>query len=729
MKKWVLLAGSVVLFAAAALAILLLTSCQQQAQPSPQTSAPPSTSVSSPTSSTSKPTSSVTTSPTPTATAPTGGGLNATITKVDISSDGKITVSYKLTDNAGAPISRDALDSGRERFSIAHIVTNPDTGYTQWLSYVTSDVQGAVYKLNGKDTQPALPQVTGVPVAAADSAGTFTQIAVGQYTYTFKTVLPADYDKNATTRVMYQASKDNRVTVANATFDFVPSGAAVTVTREVVALQNCNKCHDPLAVHGGSRKDTKLCVVCHTPQNVDPASGNSVDFKVFIHKIHDASNLTSVKAGKTYNIGTSDFSDVTWPQDVRNCTTCHSNAPNADNYKTNPSRAACGACHDWIDWTTGKSTVSGQPDHPGGSQADDKNCKLCHQPDSGKEFDASIVGAHTIPANSKQLKGLNWKLISASAAPGQKPSVTFSITDNAGNPIDPNTVDRVELTIGDPTTDYSQRITENVNNIPAPTASPFVRTGTLESLGNGQWKYTFSTPIDASWTGTVGVGIGGYKNTTIKGNYGKDTLVREGNVNPVIYVALDGKSNPVPRREVVDRNKCNSCHLNLGSPAGLAIHGGSRRNPQLCVICHNVNLDDDARHPKDQQPPESLHWDYLIHSIHMGDNRATATNFNGAINTQDIAFPGNPADCLKCHNPGTYTLPLPAGVLPQTVTHNGQVVSVTQPITAACAGCHAGDPKNGGFEAHAKSMTTDKGETCADCHGTGKPVDVAKVHQ
>jgi OmcA/MtrC family decaheme c-type cytochrome len=713
--------------AAAALAI---TACTQQNKTTPPTptaatTAPPST-TSQP--ATSTPPLSTTTAPPTTTVAPLAA-LNSTITKVDISADGKVTVSYKLTDASGAPLGRDKLDANRERFSIARIVTDPNTGYTQWMSYVLADVQGAVYKLDGNDTQPALASVSGVPVSAGDSGGTFQEIAVGSYTYTFKTILPADYDKNATTRVMYQASKDNRASTTTATFDFVPAGAPITVTRQVVSTDNCNKCHDPLVAHG-SRKDTKLCVICHTPQNVDPASGNSVDFKVYIHKLHDASNLSSVQAGKPYNIGSTDFSDITWPQDVRNCTTCHSNAPNADNYKTNPSRAACGSCHDQIDWTTGKSTVKGGVDHAGGPQADDKNCKLCHIPDSGQEFDASIVGAHTIPAESKQLKGVNYTIKAATVQAGQKATVDFNIKDNAGNPIDPNTMNSLSLILGWPSSDFSAVLSETVNTIPAATATTtFSRAGTLTSLGNGDYRYTFNAPVDASWTaGTVGVSIAGYKNTTIKGNYGKDTVVREGNVNPVLYVSVDS-SPAVPRRVVVDRNKCNSCHLDLGSPAGLAIHGGSRRNTQLCVECHTVNLDDAARHPKDQLPPESLHFDYLVHSIHMGSARAAATNFNGAINTADIAFPGNPADCLKCHNPGTYSLPLPAGVQPQTVTQDGKVISVTQPITAACAGCHAGDTEEGGFEKHVAANTTNNVENCVNCHGTGKPYDVVTIHQ
>ena len=662
--------------------------------------------------------------------------LNATITKVDIATDGKVTVAYKLTDANGGPVTRSQLDANRERFSIARIAVNPDSKYTDWLSYVLADVKGTPYKLDGKDVQAALAQVTGVPVSAADSTGEYKEVRPGEYTYTFKTVLPADYDKNATTRVVYQATSDNRTTVANATFDFVPAGGAVKVTRQGVATENCNKCHDPLTAHG-ARRDTKLCVVCHTPQNVDPETGNVLDLKVMVHKIHRGANLPSVAAGKPYMIGgpTHDFSDVGFPQDVRNCTTCHSNAPNADNWKTNPSRAACGSCHDNIDWTTGKSTTAGKPDHAGGPQTSDATCKSCHVPDSGKEFDASIVGAHTIPVNSKELKGIVLNLKAASFKAGQAPTVDFSLKDKSGASLDPNTVDSVAITYAYPTTDYANRISETVNTVVSGNATPFKRLGMLTDQGGGVWRYTFSAAIDASWTkGSVGIGLQAYRNTVVKGagNYGKDATVRDSAINPLLYVSLDG-TTPVARRTVVNRDKCNSCHLDLGSPAGLSVHGGSRRNPQFCVECHNPTLTDEARHPKDQMPPESLEYDYMIHTIHMGSDRAKATNLNGGINTADILFPGNQADCLKCHDPGSYDLPLPAGVIAATIQQGGKPVNSgvvingkAQPISLACAGCHAGQQ---GFEAHATSMTNAAtGEACASCHGPGQVKDIAKVH-
>ena len=69
-----------------------------------------------------------------------------------------------------------------------------------------------------------------------------------------------------------------------------------------------------------------------------------MDMKVLAHKIHMGSSLPSVKAGTPYRIwhrgAWSDFSTVVFPQDVRNCTTCHSSdAPQASQLQDQSDRS------------------------------------------------------------------------------------------------------------------------------------------------------------------------------------------------------------------------------------------------------------------------------------------------------------------------------------------------------------------------------------------------------
>jgi OmcA/MtrC family decaheme c-type cytochrome len=210
----------------------------------------------------------------------------------------------------------------------------------------------------------------------------------------------------------------------------VPAGGEPQVTRAVVSTAACNNCHNPLAFHGGSRRDAGLCATCHTAQTVDPETGNNLDFRVMAHKIHEGQLLPTVQAGQPYQIigyrqSVHDYSDVVFPQDTRNCTTCHTGGADSDNYKNKPQTSACTACHDNVNLDVGEN-------HPGNKPRADNTCAECHDPE-GKEFDNSVVGAHTLPINGTELRGMNLEIVSVEGlAAGGAPIVTFKATGNAG---------------------------------------------------------------------------------------------------------------------------------------------------------------------------------------------------------------------------------------------------------------------------------------------------------
>ncbi|MCX7140849.1 MAG: OmcA/MtrC family decaheme c-type cytochrome [Proteobacteria bacterium] len=202
----------------------------------------------------------------------------------------------------------------------------------------------------------------------------------------------------------------------NVIYDFIPAtGKAVATTdttvqqRLIVDKLSCNECHGKLGgipntesvgFHSGGRYDPKYCVVCHTDQRkygqtaatstnyVFTASSTAVadgvtigDFPVLIHRVHKGEGLK--KTG--YNYGGVLLNETRYPQDYRNCVKCHDGtspkvAPQANNYKNVPSRLACGACHDGIDFAagTGKKNDGTLTGHAGGKQLDDSKCALCH---------------------------------------------------------------------------------------------------------------------------------------------------------------------------------------------------------------------------------------------------------------------------------------------------------------------------------------------------------------
>ena len=635
-------------------------------------------------------------------------GFHIQINGITIPSDNRPLIDLTFTDDTGQPLDRNGvLTPGA--LSISPVLSWYDPKTRDYISYIT--------RIQTAAAPSKTPGVTAVQ-ATSDSGGTWTDLEVGHSTYKFKNAVPAGYDKTKTTTLGIFATRNTTDIVgknyfANAEFDFRPDGAAITEKWGELEPQSaaCNNCHNPLAMHGGARRDVRLCVLCHNPGTTDPDTGNTVNFKVMIHKIHMGNNLPSVKAGTPYQIigfnqSVNDFSTVVFPQDIRNCEKCHNsyaNAPDSAVWFTKPSRAACGSCHDDIDWTTGAN-------HPAGAQADDSACAACHVPQGNMEWDAGIRNAHTVPTKSAQLKGLNSKIVLVTnTIPGQKPTVQFQITNGDGSAVNPKDLGaNLNLILGGPTTDYA--------------VDPFRERADGAAFDGTTATYTFTNAIPAGATGTWAVSIEARRTITLNPAPVKGpTTVTEGAFNPVTYIAVTD-ATPVPRRQAVDVNKCNKCHDKL------ALHGGQRFNPQECVMCHNPNASDKARRPADKQPVESIVFKRHIHRIHTGEDLTqdwTVYGFgNTPFNFNDVRFPGDRRDCQTCHVAGAYQVPdvTPAGRLAAQTPRD--YFSPQGPLATACLGCHDSQAA----AAHAFQMTAPFGESCTVCHGPAAEFAVDKVH-
>ena len=269
-------------------------------------------------------------------------GFNISIVSAKIATDGTISVQYKIADPKGLPLDRNGVETPGT-ISLSFVVAYIPKGQTQYVSYAT---RSQVSTFNGKSAV----QATG------DSGGTTQTVATGEYIYTFakKAVPPTGtYDPTATHRIAIYGSRnltefDLGTDRDSEVIDFVPAGGT-PAPREVVKTATCNKCHDQLAAHGGTRRGIENCITCHTPQTTDPDTGNTVDMKVLIHKIHMGEGLPSVEAGTPYQIignanSVHDYSTVVMPSDMRRCTFCHeAGAKQADAWMKNPSQAACGS--------------------------------------------------------------------------------------------------------------------------------------------------------------------------------------------------------------------------------------------------------------------------------------------------------------------------------------------------------------------------------------------------
>jgi OmcA/MtrC family decaheme c-type cytochrome len=532
---------------------------------------------------------------------------------------------------------------------------------------------------------------------------------------------------------------------ANAVFDFIPAtGKAVTATdtsRDIVKIESCASCHDgkPLA-HGGSRKDPKLCVTCHTDQVkysfdmeapmladgitfatqtgsnavVRPAQavlmGRAVgNFPNYIHKLHMADKLT--KQGYNYNNdgGPMNFNTVTYPQPVTNCVQCHDGSTNAvsktpvtangDNWKSVPSRLACGSCHDGIDFATGNGIALGTRGqavggHVGGAQLNDATCAVCHTAATIPVYHVTVdpTGANgrggyplntandvptpgypkdqgpTIPVAS-QLGALpagvfkiNFEIKSVTVADvtGGKQAtvvyrmfkdgskVTFNATGNLIDNVDGNP--GIYLTYGTPV----DGVTTPVDwNGPTSAVAKFkelrIGTGGTQTGPDADGYYTavlsYLIPSTAKMiTAAVGVEYNGLVQLGLDA-YPKGIRLRE----PAF--AMMTATGYTARRAIVSNAKCNSCHGQLGvSPS---FHSGARNNGEGCAICHQ---------PSTAGGHGATGWSVsvknLVHSIHGSAKRDNAFTYQATIDNPagfgEVGYPGVLNKCEKCHVAGSY---------------------------------------------------------------------------
>ncbi|MBZ5585115.1 MAG: OmcA/MtrC family decaheme c-type cytochrome [Acidobacteriia bacterium] len=643
-------------------------------------------------------------------------GLNIQIVSAKIASDGTISVDYKLTDQKTAPLDRLGVVTPGA-VTLGFVVAYIPKGQSQFVSYATRSRTST----DGKVT---------VTQAAADSGGATQQVADGEYVYTFKTLAPAGWDPTATQRVGIYGNRnltefDLGTYYDDATFDWVPAGGK-PAPRDVVRTAACNKCHDQLAHHGGSRRSVEMCVLCHTGQTSEPNSGNTVDFKVMIHKIHMGSQLPSVKAGKPYQIGgganPDDWSTVVFPSDPRRCEACHdanSGAAQASAWLTKPNRAACGSCHDDINFATGQNHISGV-NLP---QVSDNQCADCHIPQGELEFDASIRGGHTIPQYSDTRPGIVAHILKVdNGAAGKKPTVTFTLRDSQGNGIPLSTLtaspNRVSLNMTGPTTDYGNTSFGPDVTTPGYVTENPVATG--QCSPDGTCAYTFTHAIPAGAKGTFAIGIEARRALVLGAGTLQQQSTQYGADNKVFYFPVDG-SPVAKRRQVVDISKCNGCHTRL------SMHGENRNQTEYCVFCHNPG------NTASGTPRQAINFSLMIHKIHFGENLAQygATYSIGSSDFTDVRYPvmsdtgaaGDTAKCDMCHVNNSEAV-FPIG-LNAVTTPQGLMNPTTPATTAACTACHVTTSAT----AHASTQTDGKyGESCDVCHGANADFSVLKEH-
>jgi len=370
-----------------------------------------------------------------------------------------------------------------------------------------------------------------------------------------------------------------------------------------------------------------------------------------------------------------------------------------DRWTSRPSRDVCGSCHFEIDFATGEGHLA---------QTNDDNCSTCHVPYSGKEYDRSVTGAHTVTFKSDQLPGIQIDVISiATTSPGRQPLVTMAFSDKFG-PLDPGTLGRIRVSLSGPNDDFDFYVQEDA-------------LGKLVQA-NSYWTYRFEARIPGDATGSYTFGVEARKPIVVNAGEENEFTHNDQLQNfTVPFVVTDDE--PVARRLVVDDAKCENCHANLD------LHGSNRHDANAyCDTCHMPGATDARVRPEGTGPAQGIHFKYMIHKIHRG-SELTQTPYivygyrSSEHDYSNVEFPGDLRNCEACHLDGTYEIPLPDDLLP-TFSPASQI-ELMLPTTAACLACHDSDDA----AAHADANTSDSlGESCATCHGEGKTYSVERVH-
>lgn len=675
---------------------------------------------------------------------PIGAGLKWTIQSATLSAAGLATVTLKATDAQGKAIDLPAEIAAKTvapRFVLGY-----RTASGEYVSYLFGDTAGKAYvDASGATQQPVLATAVQAKDESPSGAAAFTPGAeAGVFTYTFaKTIASPELSAVNTVGLWASRTFGGVAYPASATFDFVPAGGAAA-KREVVSDAACNACHGNMQAHG-TRRTVALCLVCHSSQTTDPETGNGVDMKFMVHKIHGGNVTADPYVIVGYGQRVFDFSNTALPRGgtAKNCVLCHQGAE-ADAYMTKPSAAACGSCHDSA---TAKTHIKGM---------EAMACNACHtaarlsvKTGVHSPLYSRTTGSATNPALFAG-KTVAITLDDATLAPGAAPVVTFTMTVDgqafdlvADQAAATKQVTSLGFYVAGPTPEYAYRVGGNI------TAANLAATGTP-----GQFAYTFPAAqvLPANAAGTLAVSVQGSLAETLTTD--KGTATKTYNLaNPILFRSVDG-SAVQKRRVVTTLDKCNACHQDF------AFHG-RRRDPNYCGFCHNAGLEAGgvprwetfADGSAFTATTDSFRMPIMIHKIHNFANLKQPYFVTGASATNPAgtpakfeAYPGDIRDCAVCHLAGTWKLPQ-AGLLGTSQTTytcsedpaadadqyctgtNWTGTKSTVPFqTSVCLSCH--DSLDS--QAHVASMTVTVGggpvETCSMCHGSGKVWASETVH-
>lgn len=564
------------------------------------------------------------------------------------------------------------------------------------------------------------------------------QVSGNVITYTLKPI--TDEEAGTYTASVYAVRGDDLVQQYMKFVD-LQIGTA-TAEKLVVSKSACAVCHEgtvsgkiymhhvdvgrsPVGSWSLDYQPDKSCKACHNNDgyaafNDAAAPGGKRPDHIVIraHGVHMGEELSSDFSTNSATGIFKAYKGVVFPSDARNCTACHVD----DRWKTQPSRLACGACHDNT-WFGPKADLpAGMALHVGGPQTKDSACIVCHIADGQDGMATSTADAHKIspPAFKNQV------LLSLSApangkyyAAGDQPVVTIRLIDIAsGMALNPTNLVEPKISTNVQPSEWRNAdlyvAGPRAHTVPVLTTSS---TDPAKSRANNDLRILKdATKMDPRATRTddaINYQLADVTNL-VAGTYTVYAEFRPGTGfggTAAINFQV-GKTNV--ETQITPANACLSCH------GESRIHATSRAltmQPELCKVCHDWS----------HQMVGKTNWTNSqygfgvspivrrVHGLHFGRYLAK-NNENGGTAFEEVIFPQDVRNCTKCHSD------------PANTTWN------SKPSRLACMSCHDSTDST----THGQLMTWDptpadpwngdEVETCTICHGADAEYAPKNVH-
>ncbi|HEX9240999.1 MAG TPA: hypothetical protein VF875_01020 [Anaeromyxobacter sp.] len=787
---------------------------------------------------------------------------------------GRVVATFSVSQD-GVPLALDEVKALAPRFTLARLTDHRSgDGQRAWESLLLTGAHVASVVQPGGPDDPTY--LTSVRQPGHEEGTDLVDLGGGRFRYVFSQPL-GSFVPTETIRIgVWLEGVAEGTQLSSSTFDFTPTGGAVEA-RDTVLDDNCVTCHGKHPVAHEKISGVRLCLTCHTWQNVDPytidpaalvtagtsssKNPNPLELGRLLHRVHrgkelptlwqtawDGVSMTScvvpapgglpnpyipyrafnpartLQLGRKYSVIAADGREVVFastgsvypvdptvgtsmalasgamfPRDLRDCAVCHQNAPQGWVTKYAVTRRTCSGCHPEV-WFQASSPAIDRVrfPHPGGPQADDTQCKGCHVDGVGApKLYAPIEEIHVVPARAPrndrpivEITGVGGVVASVPGQPPVYPTVRFRISDRVGAiwPSLSSPQPAMEPEGPYSASPVARKFTSILVKIQGPTVPDYSMFGVIlssgganpdpvnaVSVGTDEYVYTFGTTLPPGTTGTFVVGMEARRSLAAASPYDKvnDVFrwpythepVNESADNAFVFVNTasgawpppPGTPAPVPRRTIVDEQKCLRCHDRI------EFHGPSRHQVQWCITCHTSDMADldkrlsaanaGRRYPGgpvrigatyDGIEERSTQLKMHVHRLHTGNRKGVSSlegiapyivYFGKAYYFDRGGFPGDLRNCTLCHLGKTYLLEnVPADAPPTRANETAAAwhqstgagnptaplahppdEPATPPLQAACTGCHA----TGAALTHVVQKTVDGVETCTGCHVKG----------